>query len=81
MRQGDTLFAAVAELGRRHRDDGRPMPPAPASVRAGLSSRTATSTSPEEFVNLITAQRGFQANSRVITTTDEILAELVNIVR
>lgn len=35
----------------------------------------------EEFVNLITAQRGFQANSRVITTTDEILAELVNIVR
>jgi flagellar hook protein FlgE len=35
----------------------------------------------EEFVSLITAQRGFQANSRVITTTDEILAELVNIVR
>jgi flagellar hook protein FlgE len=35
----------------------------------------------EEFVNLIQAQRGFQANSRVITTTDEILAELVNIVR
>jgi len=35
----------------------------------------------EEFVRLITAQRGFQANSRVITTADEILAELVNIVR
>ena len=35
----------------------------------------------EEFVKLITAQRGFQANSRVITTADEILAELVNIVR
>ena len=34
----------------------------------------------EEFVSLIEAQRGFQANSRVITTTDEILAELVNIV-
>ncbi|MGE3173680.1 MAG: flagellar hook-basal body complex protein [Planctomycetota bacterium] len=34
-----------------------------------------------EFVNLIEAQRGFQANSRVITTTDEILAELINIVR
>ncbi len=34
-----------------------------------------------EFVNLIEAQRGFQANSRVITTTDEILAELMNIVR
>ena len=34
-----------------------------------------------EFVNLIEAQRGFQANSRVITTADEILAELMNIVR
>ncbi|GAB4146121.1 MAG: hypothetical protein Fur0037_14170 [Planctomycetota bacterium] len=34
-----------------------------------------------EFVNLIEAQRGFQANSRVITTTDQILAELINIVR
>ena len=34
-----------------------------------------------EFVKLIEAQRGFQANSRVITTTDEILAELINIVR
>jgi len=34
-----------------------------------------------EFVRLIEAQRGFQANSRIITTTDEILAELINIVR
>ncbi len=34
-----------------------------------------------EFVNLIEAQRGFQANSRVITTTDQILSELINIVR
>lgn len=35
----------------------------------------------QEFVNLIEAQRGFQANARVITTVDEILAELMNIVR
>jgi flagellar hook protein FlgE len=34
-----------------------------------------------EFVKMIIAQRGFQANSRVITTTDEILAELMNIKR
>lgn len=32
----------------------------------------------QEFTNLIVAQRGFQANSRVITTSDEILQELVN---
>src|SRR5450830_386309 len=29
-----------------------------------------------EFTNLIIAQRGFQANSRVITTSDELLQEL-----
>ncbi len=34
-----------------------------------------------EFVDLITLQRGFQANSRVVTTADEMLAELVNIKR
>lgn len=35
----------------------------------------------KEFVNMITVQRAFQANSRVITTSDEILAELINIKR
>lgn len=35
----------------------------------------------EQFVKMITAQRGFQASSRVITTTDELLAELVNLKR
>lgn len=34
-----------------------------------------------EFVELITTQRAFQANSKVITTSDEILAELINIKR
>jgi flagellar hook protein FlgE len=35
----------------------------------------------EEFVHLIEAQRGFQANARVITTTDQVLSELVNLLR
>lgn len=35
----------------------------------------------QEFTNLIIAQRGFQANSRVITTSDEVLQELVNLKR
>jgi len=34
-----------------------------------------------EFVNMIVAQRAFQANSRVITTSDEMLQELVQIKR
>ena len=35
----------------------------------------------EEFINLIGAQRSFQANARVVTTADEILGELVNLKR
>jgi len=35
----------------------------------------------EEFVKMISAQRGFQANSRVITTTDELMQEIVNLKR
>jgi len=34
-----------------------------------------------EFTNMITAQRGFQANSRVISTSDELLQDLVNLKR
>lgn len=34
-----------------------------------------------EFVNMITVQRGFQANSKIITTVDELLGELINLKR
>ncbi|UCZ51719.1 flagellar hook protein FlgE [Bacillus shivajii] len=35
----------------------------------------------EEFAEMIVSQRGFQANTRMITTSDEILQELVNLKR
>jgi flagellar hook protein FlgE len=35
----------------------------------------------EEFTEMIVAQRGFQANTRIITTSDQILEELVNLKR
>lgn len=35
----------------------------------------------QSFTNMITAQRGFQANSRVISTSDEMLQDLVNLKR
>lgn len=35
----------------------------------------------QEFTNMIIAQRGFQANSRIIGTSDEMLQELVNLKR
>jgi len=78
VRQGDTLFTespnsddAIATTANAA---GAGM------VRAGTLENSNVDIA-KEFVNLIEAQRGFQANSRVITTTDEILAELMNIVR
>ena len=35
----------------------------------------------KEFVKLITYQRGFQANAKVITTSDEVIQEIVNLKR
>ena len=35
----------------------------------------------KEFTDMITTQRGFQANAKVITTSDEILQEIVNLKR
>jgi flagellar hook protein FlgE len=35
----------------------------------------------QQFTNMIMAQRGFQANSRVVTTSDEMLSDLVNLKR
>ena len=35
----------------------------------------------KEFSEMITTQRGFQANSKIVTVSDEILSELVNMKR
>ena len=35
----------------------------------------------QEFTNMIVAQRGFEANAKVITTSDELLQDLVNLKR
>lgn len=35
----------------------------------------------QEFTDMITTQRGFQANSRIITTSDSLLEELINLKR
>ena len=34
-----------------------------------------------EFTNMITTQRGYQANSRIITVSDTLLDELINLKR
>lgn len=46
----------------------------------GGALETSNVDTAEEFVRLIQAQRGFQANARVVTVQDELLSEVVNIV-
>ena len=66
-------------------ESGAAMPGMPGSGRLGSISPSAIEMSnvdlAQEFVKMITTQRAFQANSRVITTSDEILNELINIKR
>lgn len=50
------------------------------SVEAGFLEMSNVDLS-EEFTEMIVAQRGFQSNTRIITTSDEILQELVNLKR
>ena len=77
-RQGDNLFAISANSG---------------SAVLGFVGEGTTSTIvpgaiemsnvdlAEQFTDMITTQRGFQSISRVITTSDEMLQELVNLKR
>lgn len=66
-------------------NSGTPTVLAPGISGAGLVTAGAIEMSnvdlAQEFTNMITAQRGFQANSRVISAADEMLQELVNLKR
>ncbi len=54
-------------------------PTAGALVSGGLEMSNVDLS--KEFTDMIIAQRGFQANARVITTSDQVLEELVNLKR
>ena len=76
-KSGDNLFqvsnnSGVANVGLA--GEGR-------GVFAGSSLEMSNVDLSEEFTEMIVAQRGFQANTRIITTSDEILQELVNLKR
>jgi len=77
-RMGRNLYAESS-------DSGQPITGFPNSAGRGRLLPSSLELSnvdlAEEFIRMITAQRGFQANSRVITTTDSILEELVNLKR
>jgi flagellar hook protein FlgE len=82
-------YYGLSKMGKNlyaeSRDSGQPLDGVPQSGRLGSISPSSIEMSnvdlAQEFVKMITTQRAFQANSRVITASDEILAELINIKR
>jgi flagellar hook protein FlgE len=78
-REGDNLFSYNAGAG--------PLATLGASNTGGLGKIMSSSLEmsnvdlTNEFSELITAQRGFQASARIITTSDEVLQEVVNLKR
>jgi flagellar hook protein FlgE len=74
---GDTYFRTTANSGARILGAGGL---AGAGDVVGGALEASNVDTAEEFVHLIQAQRGFQANARVITVQDELLSEIVNVV-
>ncbi len=77
-RAGENLWAETQESGAA-RVGGASSGSAGAITSGALEQSTVDLA--QEFVNLIAYQRGFQANSRTITTADQLYAEVVNLKR
>ncbi|OIK15288.1 flagellar basal body rod protein FlgG [Bacillus sp. MUM 13] len=79
------LSKAGNNLFKDTNNSGAPVPGASGtnglgSIESGMLEMSNVDLS-EEFTDMIVAQRGFQANTRIITTSDQILEELVNLKR
>lgn len=81
----EALFKTGGNMFKESRDSGTASMGSPrGSGRGSLVSKSlerSTVDLASEFVNMITGQRGFQANSKTITTTDELLGEVINLKR
>ena len=74
--QGDNLFLQTAASGNPV--TGAPSSPGFGSVLQGFVESSNTNVV-SEITNLITAQRAYEMNSRVITTSDQMLSTLTNL--
>jgi flagellar hook protein FlgE len=79
------LYKEGGNLFRETRLSGVPITAKPGTNGLGNISPNSLEQSnvdiATEFVKMITTQRGFQANSKIITVTDQMLAELINLKR
>lgn len=81
----EALFKVGNNRLKEARDSGAPAIGAPQRAGRGKifakSLERSTVDMALEFVNLIQNQRGFQANAKTITTTDELLGEVIQLKR
>jgi flagellar hook protein FlgE len=78
LKMGQSLFAPAANSGTAQ--IGLPGQEGRGQISAGYLEMSNVELA-QQFTSMIVAQRGFQANSRVITASDEMLQELVNLKR
>ncbi|MFN8455286.1 MAG: flagellar hook protein FlgE [Anaerolineae bacterium] len=78
LKMGQSLFAPSANSGTAQ--IGLPGQDGRAQISAGYLEMSNVDLA-QQFTSMIVAQRGFQANSRVITASDEMLQDLVNLKR
>jgi flagellar hook protein FlgE len=74
---GDNYWAETANSGQRLLGNG--LDNGAGEVVGGALEESNVDTA-EEFVRMIQAQRGFQANARIISVQDRMLEEIVNVV-
>lgn len=79
------LFKKGGNIFTETTESGAPVTGAPGSNGLGTIAPNALEMSNvdigTEFVNLITVQRGFQANTKIVTTTDEMISDVINMKR
>ncbi|WP_018660067.1 flagellar basal body rod protein FlgG [Heyndrickxia acidiproducens] len=77
---GGNLYLDSVSSGAPNNNNRIPGTGSNGSIESGFLEMSNVDLS-EELTNMIVAERGFQANTRIITTSDEILQELVNLKR
>lgn len=78
-KEGNSLYSGMGNAGPGTKPFG-PGTNGTGVVRAGYLESSNVDLA-LEFTDLITTQRGFQANARIISTSDEFMQELVNLKR
>ena len=78
-KQGDNLYSATMNSGEFD-GIGQDITAGGGYMTSGVLEMSNVDLS-SEFTEMITTQRGFQANSRIITVSDTMLEELVNLKR